>query len=342
MKRLAATQKRTENLSWSSLPQRASGGWWLAAMVDASVVSQRFQTLTHLLYDWLATTTRTWPSLACRWGPPSSAAASGGDSSRSRQRLYFSEQTDGSAPNTLIASYVDVVKPRHADAASVARAWDRQAGAGSAFRKGKTVYHTGEVNKIREVNGVRPEVEMVVTHSDVPVVYLWRLGSQPDRFGDGNTKPSTPDAVLTGHTAEARFALATSATSACVASGGEDAAVCLWRLADADQSLFGAGDAGRPSLNSGGLGGLSAAAGAPQVPAACRFEGHTQTVEDVSFHSSRDTQLCSVGDDSSLCIWDSAAGTRPVLKVRPSHPSCHCSIAHSPPPCAAGASPRGV
>ena len=324
------------------MPQRASGGWWLAAMVDASVVSQRFQTLTPLLYDWLATTTRTWPSLACRWGPPSSAAASGGDSSRSRQRLYFSEQTDGSAPNTLIASYVDVVKPRHADAASVARAWDRQAGAGSAFRKGKTVYHTGEVNKIREVNGVPPEVEMVVTHSDVPVVYLWRLGSQPDRFGDGNTKPSTPDAVLTGHTAEARFALATSATSACVASGGEDAAVCLWRLADADQSLFGAGDAGRPSLNSGGLGGLSAAAGAPQVPAACRFEGHTQTVEDVSFHPSRDTQLCSVGDDSSLCIWDSAAGTRPVLKVRPSHPSCHCSIAHSPPPCAAGASPRGV
>ena len=289
------------------------------AAIDASVVSQRWMTLTPLLYDWLATTTRTWPSLACRWGAPSSASAAGSDPSRSRQRLYFSEQTDGTAPNTLIASFVDVVKPRHADASTVARAWERQAGAGSAFRKGKTVYHTGEVNKIREVQGIPASTECVVTHSDVPVVYLWRLSSQPDRHGDGNTKASTPDAVLAGHTAPARFALATSASSACVASGGEDTAVCLWRLADLDNSLFGAGaqgDAGRTSLNSGGLGGLASTSAPAQLQASCRFEGHSQTVEDVSFNPSRDTHLCSVGDDSALCLWDSATGTRPVLKVR--------------------------
>jgi histone-binding protein RBBP4 len=293
------------------------------------VQALRWRTLTPLLYDWLATTNRSWPSLTCRWGPPAiafNASAAGG--TRSRQRLYWSEQTDGSAPNTLIAANVDVVLPRCASAESVVRAWGDGVSS-STFRKGKTVYHPGEVNKIREVHGV-PGAELVVTHSDCPEVYLWNLATQPDRAGDARHDDSRPDCVLTGHTALAEFALATAAGSPAVASGGKDRAVCLWHLKDADGSLrlleasvaeggatAAQAPAGRSSLNSGGLGGLaSTPPPAPKLACRARFEGHNDTVEDVAFHPNSDEQLCSVGDDSAVCFWDARAGTAPVIKAR--------------------------
>lgn len=292
-------------------------------LASQSVGSQRWAALTPLLYDWLATVHRTWPSLACRWGPLSELGSA--DTFSSRQRLYYAEQTDGSAPNTLIACLVDVAKPRCCDAASVARAWERSAGPASAFRKGKTLYHPGEVNKIREVNGV--PCEAVVTHSDCAEAFLWNVSTQADRAGDGRSEPSRPDCLLVGHTADARFALATAPGSACVASGGEDTAVCLWRLADLDSSLLGAeAGAARGSLNSGGLGALAAGGAPPQLRASSRFSGHSQTIEDVSFHPTRDTQLCSVGDDSALCFWDAGAGATPALKLAGAHGSAdvHC------------------
>ncbi len=291
-----------------------------------TVELQRWRTLSPLLYDWLATTNRTWPSLTCRWGTPAiafNASAAGG--TRSRQRLYWSEQTDGSAPNTLIAAQVDVILPRCASAESVARAC-ADAGVGTTFRKGKTLYHPGEVNRIREVNGT--PAELLVTHSDCQEVYVWNLGAQPDRCGDARHEPSRPDCLLTGHAENAEFALATAAASPVVASGGKDKAVCLWFLRDADSSLLEAAAAeagvaavgaaaGRSSLNSGGLGGLTGAPPPPpQLACRVRFTGHSDTVEDVAFHPTSDEQLCSVGDDSCLCFWDARTGSAPVIKAR--------------------------
>ena len=222
-------------------------------------------------------------------------------------------QTDGkSAPNTLIAAYCDVAKPRHTPAKAVARGMDASVNS-SAFRRGKTIVHPGEVNKIRELHGVAP-AELVTTHSDSKDVYVWNVGTQPDRAGEGRgARPSRPDALLVGHTQEARYALATACATACVASGGEDAAVCLWRLADLDDggALLRRSTAadGRTSLNSGGLGGLGGGGGTPVLSPLRRFDGHTKTVEDVSFHPANDSLLCSVGDDSSLRFWDAAAAS---------------------------------
>jgi len=288
----------------------------------------RWRTLTPLLYDWAASTDRMWPSLTCRWGPPATvfnAGAAGG--ARSRQRLYLSEQTVGSSPNTLIAAHVDVVRPRCTTADAVSRAWG-EGGSSAAFRKGKTVFHPGEVNKIREVNGVAP-AEVVVTHSDCPEVFVWNMGAQPDRSGDSQKEPSAPDCLLVGHTANAEFALATAATSPAVASGGKDKTVCLWQLRDAASGLLqpssadtaaaagAAAPAGRTSLNSGGLGGLGALPPpAPKLDCRMRFTGHSETVEDISFRPSTDQELCSVGDDSSLCFWDARAGATAVIKAR--------------------------
>jgi len=283
------------------------------------VTSERWQSLSPILYDWVATAARTWPSLACRWG----ASTHG----RVRQRLYYSEQTDGTAPNTLVAAFVDVPRARTTTAESVAAAWDRQTGSSSAFRKGKVIHHPGEVNKIRELHGAK--CECVLTHSDVAEVYLWNVSTQLDRSESHSRAASVPDALLVGHSAPARFALATTAQGCCVASGGEDAAVCLWRLADFASSLEGApAELGRPSLNSGGLGGLGGGsmAASPRLQCSVRFQGHSATVEDVSFSPASNDLLCSVGDDAALIFWDARGGAVPAARLAGAHgrADIHC------------------
>jgi hypothetical protein len=62
----------------------------MAGLDKAALSRERWATLTPLLYDWLATSNRNWPSLACRWGP--AAPSAGSDASRTRQRVYYSDQ----------------------------------------------------------------------------------------------------------------------------------------------------------------------------------------------------------------------------------------------------------
>ena len=62
-------------------------------------------------YDWFASHSLSWPSLACRWGPLLEQGPK-----KNRQRLYLSEQTDGSEPNRIILVNVDVLHPRTASA----------------------------------------------------------------------------------------------------------------------------------------------------------------------------------------------------------------------------------
>lgn len=100
-----------------------------------------------MLYDWFSHHHVVWPSLACRWGRTL-------DSSKykTKQRFFYSEQTEagGSSPNTLIMANVDVIKPRVASADNVAFRWNER-GKSPFVKRVKTIFHPGEVNKIREV-----------------------------------------------------------------------------------------------------------------------------------------------------------------------------------------------
>ncbi|KAI7728171.1 hypothetical protein M8C21_013187 [Ambrosia artemisiifolia] len=51
-----------------------------------------------------------------RWGPLIEQATY-----KNRQRLYLSEQTDGSVPNTLVIANCEIVKPRVAAAEHIAQ-----------------------------------------------------------------------------------------------------------------------------------------------------------------------------------------------------------------------------
>ena len=211
-------------------------------------------------------------------------------------------QTDGSEPNKLLIAELAVARPRVAAADAVSAAADSKPGGGAVAKKPRAVLHPGEVNKIREVP-TRPEI--VVTHSDAADTFVWHTARQPDRAGDRGpgTAPSTPDLVLTGHADVAEFALACADGGNCaVASGGRDAAVLVWAIADAD-------------------GALPAAGAAPgKLQPSHRFAGHAAPVEDVAFQPGNEGRtLASVGDDGALLLWDTRAGPRPAHAVRHAH-----------------------
>ena len=123
-----------------------------------------------------------WPSLSCRWG-----AVLERNEFKHKQRLYLSEQTDGSAqyPNTLVVTNVDVVKRRVAAAEHLAFEEESR----SPFVKSwKKIIHPGEVNKIREFEA-RPS--LLVTHTDAPELFVWDTETQPHR----KTGASAADAL---------------------------------------------------------------------------------------------------------------------------------------------------
>eukprot|EP00854_Cymbomonas_tetramitiformis_P028913 gene28913-35921_t len=265
----------------------------------------RWKTLIPFVYDWFNNHNLTpWPSLTCRWGEQCEE-----HTYKNKQRLYLSERTDGSAPNTLVVYNAEVVRPRVAAAEHISKFHEEVR---SAFlKKHKTIPHPGEVNKIRECP-LHPH--LVVTHTDAPELYLWNVNTQPGAKGDSKSLVPSPDLVLVGHKENAEFALSLSPVAPRVCSGGKDNLVLLWSLEDHLPSLS------APTVPEG-----AAIKKAPQVTCRTRFAGHKDTVEDVQFHPSQPEELCSVGDDRALLFWDGRAGLKPVLQVANAHSAdVHC------------------
>ena len=289
--------------------------------IDADYV--RWKTLVPFLYDWFAHHRVVWPSLSCRWG-----AVLERNEFKHKQRLYLSEQTDGSAshPNTLVVCNVDVVKRRVAAAESMIFEEESR----SAFVKSwKKIIHPGEVNKMREFES-RPE--LLVTHTDAPELLFWNTDTQPHRkttaaassapaapagakapaLDAQSLAPSKPDLVLVGHEENAEFALAVRRDAPDVASGGKDQKVLLWSIEDHDAAKA-AGKSGAPRA-------AALYDGAPELAPKLAFAGHEDTVEDVAFHpSSHAARLCSVACDRSVIFWDGRAGTAPAHRIESAH-----------------------
>lgn len=281
----------------------------------------QWKSLVPVLYDWLANHNLVWPSLSCRWGPQLEQATY-----KNRQRLYLSEQTDGSVPNTLVIANCEIVKPRVAAAEHISQFNEE---ARSPFvKKSKTIIHPGEVNRIRELP---QESKIVATHTDSPDVLIWNVDTQPNRHAVLGVPESRPDLILTGHQDNAEFALAMSPTESFVLSGGKDKSVVLWSIHDHISSLA-VDQGGGKSPGSGTSNSKSSKAdevdnrpAGPTVHARGVFRGHEDTVEDVQFCPSSAQEFCSVGDDSCLILWDARSGSAPVTKVEKAHSAdLHC------------------
>ncbi|XAR49944.1 hypothetical protein NMG60_11004130 [Bertholletia excelsa] len=283
----------------------------------------QWKSLVPVLYDWLANHNLVWPSLSCRWGPQLEQATY-----KNRQRLYLSEQTDGSVPNTLVIANCEVVKPRVAAAEHISQFNEE---ARSPFvKKFKTIIHPGEVNRIRELP---QNSKIVATHTDSPDVLIWDVETQPNRHAVLGAQDSRPDLILTGHQDNAEFALAMCPIEPLVLSGGKDKSVVLWSIQDhisclaADQvsgKSPGASSTSSKSTPKVGANG-DKTADSPTVGPRGIYQGHADTVEDVQFCPSSAQEFCSVGDDSCLILWDARTGSNPVLKVEKAHEAdLHC------------------
>ncbi|CAH8324024.1 unnamed protein product [Eruca vesicaria subsp. sativa] len=269
--------------------------------------------LVPILYDWLANHNLVWPSLSCRWGPQLDQATY-----KNRQRLYLSEQTDGSVPNTLVIANCEVVKPRVAAAEHISQFNEE---ARSPFvKKYKTIIHPGEVNRIRELP---QNSKIIATHTDSPDVLIWDVDTQPNRHAVLGAASSRPDLILTGHQDNAEYALAMCPTEPFVLSGGKDKLVVLWSIQDHITT------AGTDSKSSGSIikqiGESGDKTESPSVGPRGVYQGHDDTVEDVAFSPTSAQEFCSVGDDSCLILWDARTGTSPVTKVEKAHDAdLHC------------------
>ncbi|XP_039119538.1 WD-40 repeat-containing protein MSI4-like [Dioscorea cayenensis subsp. rotundata] len=282
----------------------------------------QWKTLVPVLYDWLANHNLVWPSLSCRWGPQLDQAKF-----KNRQRLYLSEQTDGSVPNTLVIANCEIVKKRIAAAEHISQFNEE---ARSPFvKKFKTIIHPGEVNRIRELP---QNSRIVATHTDSPDVLIWDVETQPNRHAVLGAADSRPDLILTGHSDNAEFALAMSPSEPLVLSGGKDKTVVLWSIQDhitASGESSSTKSAGTPSGGSSGkqpaITGNESSSESPRVGPRGIYQGHTDTVEDVQFCPSSAQEFCSVGDDSCLILWDARSGTTPAIKVEKAHDAdLHC------------------
>ncbi|KAL1210617.1 WD-40 repeat-containing protein MSI5 [Cardamine amara subsp. amara] len=264
----------------------------------------QWKTLLPILYDSFANYTLIWPSLSCRWGPQLEQAAS-----QNQQRLYLSEQTNGSVPNTLvIANCEDVNRKLNEEACS------------PFVKKYKTIIHPGEVNRIRELP---LNSKIVATHTDSPDVLIWNTETQPDRHAVFGAPHSRPDLLLTGHQDNAEFALAMCPNEPFVLSGGKDKSVVLWSIQD---HITTAGvDSISPGSSIKQTGEGSSKTGGRSVGPRGVYHGHEDTVEDVAFCPSSAQEFCSVGDDSCLILWDARTGTSPTMKVEKAHDAdLHC------------------
>lgn len=298
---------------------KGGGGGGAQPSVDERYT--QWKSLVPVLYDWLANHNLVWPSLSCRWGPQLEQATY-----KNRQRLYLSEQTDGSVPNTLVIANCEVVKPRVAAAEHISQFNEE---ARSPFvKKFKTIIHPGEVNRIRELP---QNSKIVATHTDSPDVLIWDVESQPNRHAVLGASESRPDLILTGHQDDAEFALAMCQTEPFVLSGGKDKSVVLWSIHDhissltADQSAAKSPGSGAANSKQSKLGVGNEHVDGPRVHARGVFQGHEDTVEDVQFCPSSSQEFCSVGDDSCLILWDARSGSAPVTKVEKAHNAdLHC------------------
>ncbi|KAL3829984.1 hypothetical protein ACJIZ3_018786 [Penstemon smallii] len=287
------------------------------AVADESYA--HWKLLVPLLYDWLAHHNLTWPSLSCRWGPVVERGTY-----KNKQRLYLSEQTDHTQPNTLIIANCEVVKPRVATDSHISNF--NEDARSPYVKKYKTILHPGESSGFVKVNRIRElpqNKNIVATHTDCPEVLIWDIEAQPNRQAVLGATESRPDLVLSGHQDNAEYALAMCPAEPFVLSGdevltGKDKSVVLWSIQDHVSTL--ATDATQSASS------VVKTADNSTVGPRGVFQGHTDTVEDVQFCPSSSQQFCSVGDDSCLILWDARIGSNPVVKPALSR----CAMRYSP------------
>eukprot|EP00281_Chroomonas_sp_CCMP1168_P031913 CAMPEP_0206242778 /NCGR_PEP_ID=MMETSP0047_2-20121206/17240_1 /ASSEMBLY_ACC=CAM_ASM_000192 /TAXON_ID=195065 /ORGANISM="Chroomonas mesostigmatica_cf, Strain CCMP1168" /LENGTH=430 /DNA_ID=CAMNT_0053667823 /DNA_START=25 /DNA_END=1317 /DNA_ORIENTATION=+ len=231
-----------------------------------------------LLYDTLINQSLVHPSPCFRWGRVVAE-----EQTHTVQRIYYSER--GANPNSVVIANVKLAKPRLSDPCKMDK-FDEHSS--SININVVTRLETPEKTEVNKLYTCQHAPNLLIAKSDLSKLHIWSLS-------EGGA-PSPPIATLSGHgeqACESNFALDSSKGAPRVLSGDKDGLIFMWDI----QSL------------------VKDSQGGKDIGAQTKFEGHSDTIEDVCFRPSSADEFCSVGDDQLLLFWDHRSGTSPVLSV---------------------------
>lgn len=264
---------------------------------------------TPFLYRVVLSKALEWPSLTIQWlpTPPRRATST---PSYTVASLLLGTHTSGDVQNYLMVAASRLpTASTPVDGTAFAFA---PAGVGSgelgAFGAGengrvdvvKKVCHDGEVNRARAMPQGTGGV--VATKTITAEVLVWDLDRHPAVPPAGD-RTARPQVRLAGHTQEGYGVAWSPVSRGLLASGADDALVCVW---DVNAAASGGGTAATGSSG----GGLTERGRGGQPPLST-YRGHAGVVEDVAFHPSLPYTVASVGDDRSLRVWDTRSPAAP-------------------------------
>lgn len=242
---------------------------------------------TPFLYDLVVTKALEWPSLTCQW-LPSKRERTGGE--YSVEKLILGTHTSDGEQNHLMIAEARIPND-NAEVDTTKYNEGEEAGGYKSGYQGKIeiiqrINHDGEVNRARYMPQNPFIIATKTIHNDLFVFDTSRHHFKPT--SDGKCMPQLR---LKGHTKEGYGLSWNPRDEGKLISGAEDKVICMWDIQASD------------IRNGGNLESLN------------QYEGHTEVVEDVAWHTHHKSVFGSVGDDRKLMIWD----TREKDRKKPLH-----------------------
>lgn len=254
---------------------------------------------TPFLYDLVMTHALEWPSLTVQWLPTCETTA-GED--YSVHKLLLGTHTSGSEQNHLMIAEVRLpLEDAEIDACKFDEETQELGGYGGISGKVEIkirINHDGEVNRARYMPSNEFIVATKTIHSEVHVFDISKHPSMPEEGSKTN-----PDFCLLGHSKEGYGLCWDPHEAFHLISGSDDAVICEWDLRNAGKN----------------------------VQPLHQYTGHTDIIEDVSWHMFHNKIFGSVGDDKKLLLWDMRAESldKPVTTVYAHQAEVNC-LAFSP------------
>ena len=162
---------------------------------------------------------------------------------------------------------------------------------------------------------------VIATHSDSKSVMVWNIDKQKGVENKKDIRVPLPDIICNGHTEIAPYALAFNDKYPLIASGGQDCNVILWQLHEhftSDTIKTSSNEIVIPDCNSRMLKNLQTYIpdrvhdSSITINEFTKFVGHKGFIESVAFNPINENELCSVGLDKQIILWDCRTSHSPI------------------------------
>ena len=220
------------------------------------------------LYESIFDVSLVWPTLFCQWLPDYEIDK---DNLKSNLKLLAGTQTDGSEQNYLMI--FDVMLPYVGEQVELPTDEKLEPKLGDpTWRWSKKIPHDGDIHRALYCPA---KTNLIATKCESGDVRLWDMNSAISP-SDQSTVDIPPVSTLKGSIGDG-FALQWSVPAEYrIASGGDDKRVCVW----------------------------DASVSAKELQPVTVFNGHSESVQDLSFHCVNKDLVASASADKTVRLWD--------------------------------------